>query len=220
MPHAIAPDRIRSEADLDRALAALRRHAPDLAPVMDRAGRPPLRAQTGGFEGLARVVAYQQISTAAGDAIWRRCQTVFRPFTPATIAAAGEPEFRAAGLSSPKIRTLRALAEAALAGAIDLDDAEGWSGEMFRARLLAVKGIGPWTADIFALFAHGHLDVWPAGDLALQVAAAHALGLDARPTPKAMEALAEPWRPYRGVAARVLFAYYRTLDKGRDGAPL
>jgi DNA-3-methyladenine glycosylase II len=123
------------------------------------------------------------------------------------------------GLSSPKIRALKKIARADDDGKLALATLADIAAEDAHAALTAVHGIGPWTADIYLLSCLGHADAWPAGDLALQEAARLAFGLPARPTAKEMLPLAEPWRPLRAVAARVLWTYYRSV-KGRDGAPV
>jgi DNA-3-methyladenine glycosylase II len=123
------------------------------------------------------------------------------------------------GLSSPKIRALKAIARAVQQGELPLASIGELGADEAHAALTAIHGIGPWTADIYLLSCLGHADAWPAGDLALQEAARMAFALPLRPTPKEMQALAEPWRPWRSVAARVLWTYYRAA-KGRDGAPI
>jgi DNA-3-methyladenine glycosylase II len=122
-------------------------------------------------------------------------------------------------LSAPKIRTLRAIAEAIASGALPLGTLSDLAADEAHAVMTAVKGIGPWTADIYLLFCLGHPDAFPAGDLALQEAARLAYGLDGRPKEQDFVALAERWRPWRGVAAKVLWAYYR-IAKAREGAPV
>jgi DNA-3-methyladenine glycosylase II len=123
------------------------------------------------------------------------------------------------GLSGPKIRALKAIARSIESGELALAMLADLAPEAAHAALTAIHGIGPWTADIYLLSCLGHADAWPAGDLALQEAARVAFGLPTRPTAKEMQALAETWRPWRAVAARVLWTYYRTV-KGREGAPL
>ncbi len=119
---------------------------------------------------------------------------------------------------APKIRALKEIARAIAGGELALAPLAELAAEEAHAALTAIHGIGPWTADIYLLSCLGHADAWPAGDLALQEAARLAFGLRARPTAKEMVALAEPWRPWRSVAARVLWTYYRAV-KGREGAP-
>ena len=124
---------------------------------------------------------------------------------------------RACGLSRPKVRTLRAVATAVLADGLDLDGAAALSDDELRAALINVSGIGPWTADIFQMFCLGRPDAFAPGDLALQVAAQHAFNLDERPGEHAMVELAEVWRPWRSVSARLLWAYYAEIKNGRAG---
>ena len=133
------------------------------------------------------------------------------------VLALTDPQLAAAGLSRPKIRTLRAIADACCNG-LDLAGLDGASEEQVHAALTEVVGIGPWTADVYIMFCLGRADGWAAGDLALQIAAQQALELEERPSAAELVEIAERWRPWRGVAARQLWAYYR-LIKGRRGAP-
>lgn len=211
--------RIDSEADLGTLLAALGQACPLMAGLHERLGPPPLRRRPAGFEALVQIVVFQQISTAAAAAIWTRTLAVFGAITPETFAAADDDAFRAAGQSRPKIRTLRAIAAATLDGSLALDGLAGLDADIAHAALCKVKGIGPWTADVYLLSCLGHADAWPAGDIALQAAAGDLLQLDARPDARAMMAIGERWRPFRAVAARLLWSHYAAL-RGRSGAPL
>ena len=210
---------IQSLDDIKAGLAVLRASDPRLDAVHRLAGDPPLRRAEQGFVGLARIVVSQQVSVASAAAIWRRTCEVFDPLTPSRILAAPDEEFRRAGLSAPKIRTLRAIARAIEDG-LDLAALGAQDAAAARLALTAIKGIGPWTADVYLMFCVGHADAFAAGDLALREAARLALDLPARPTPDELIALAEGWRPWRGVAARLLWAYYRVAKAGRDGAPI
>ena len=125
--------------------------------------------------------------------------------------------FREAGLSRPKQRTLRAAAQAVVDG-LDLDHLCILDPDDAMARMVAVSGIGPWTAEVYLLFAAGHPDIFPARDVALQTAVGHALGMETRPGEKALIAIAKSWRPWRGVASRLFWAYYRTI-RGKDAVP-
>src|SRR5271169_70775 len=200
---------IHTDADLDVGLAALRRADPRFAALMATAGRPPLRRRPDGFTGLAAIVVAQQLSTASAGAIWGRLSAAFDPLEPAAIARARATRLARLGLSSPKIRALKEIACAVLRGQLALATLADLPADTAHAALTAVHGIGPWTADIYLLSCLGHADAWPAGDLALQEAARVAFGLPARPTAKEMQALADPWRPWRAVAARILWTYYR-----------
>ncbi len=182
-------------------------------------GRPPLRRREPGFAGLAAIIVSQQVSTASASAIFGRLEARIVPLEAAQLAEATEHDLRACGLSTPKIRALRAAAAAIVEGALDLAGLAALDAEDAHKALVTVKGVGPWTADIFLLFCLGHPDAFPAGDLALQEAAKLALNLKRRPDAARLERIAERWRPLRGVAARMLWAYYRGV-KARSGMAL
>ena len=186
-------------------------------------GRPALRHGRHGFEGLAATITGQQVSTASAAAIFGRLSLAVRPLTPEVFLGAGDATLRACGLSRAKVRTLRTVAEAALNGALPVDEFGAMPPDEARRRLVALKGIGPWTADVFLLFCLGEPDAFPAGDLALQEAHRLVFGGGARPGAAALESLVERWRPWRGVGAYLLWACYRNLRGGRatpvpDGA--
>jgi DNA-3-methyladenine glycosylase II len=203
---------IRTENDLDAALAALTRADSRFGALLASSGRPSLRRRPDGFAGLASIVVSQQLSTASAGAIWARLAAAFDPFEPDAIMRARQPRLARLGLSAPKIRALKAIARAVVKGQIALAALPDAAADDAHAALTA------WTADIYLLTCLGHADAWPAGDLALQEAARLAFALPARPNVKEMIALAESWRPLRAIAARVLWTYYRA-QKGRDGAP-
>jgi DNA-3-methyladenine glycosylase II len=209
---------IHSRAEILAGVEALRRLDPRLAELYALCGEPPLRRRPGGFQELAWIVVSQQVSVASANAIWARTRAVFDPFTPERLLAAPDEDFRAGGLSGPKIRTLRAVAQA-VADGFDLEALAALDADAAHAALCAVKGIGPWTADVYLMFCLGHADAFAAGDLALQEAARLVFGLEARPKPDQFIALAEAWRPWRGVAARMLWAYYAKVKSG-PGAPV
>ena len=208
-PH--GPRLIQTEADLTEGMAHLVAVCPVWARVAPQIGPLPLRRRGDGFEAIASAIVAQQISVAAADSIWARMAAAGL-VTEGAVAAADEDALRAAGLSRPKVRYLKGIAAAGL----------DWQGLRDRpdddviAALVALPGIGLWTAEIYLKFALGRADVLAAGDLALQEAARIMYGLEARPGPAALREMAEPWRPWRAVAARGLWAYYR-LAKGREG---
>ena len=146
------------------------RHAHDLA------GAPPLRRRPAGFEGLARIIVGQQLSVASASAIWERTAAVCRPFEPRILLGLDDAQLAQAGLSRPKIRTLRAIAGACRNG-LDLARLEHAPEAEVHAALTEVTGIGPWTADIYIMFCLGRADGWAPGDLALQIAAQRAFAL-------------------------------------------
>jgi DNA-3-methyladenine glycosylase II len=210
---------LHSDADLHKALRKLIKTDPRLAPVLEKAGRPSLRRREAGFAGLCAIVTSQQLSTHSARAIWGRLAAAFDPFHYDALRRARPAKLARLGLSKPKIRTLKALSATLAKGHIDLAAIGRMEADDAHIALIALHGIGPWTADIYLLFCLGHADAWPAGDLALQEAARLAFGLSARPSAKEMAALAETWRPWRGVAAHLLWAYYAAV-KRRDGAPI
>ncbi len=198
---------LASDADIAEGLKHLRKADPRLRAVIKTAGPVPLRRSEGGFTGIARIVVSQQLSAASANAIWRKVAAAFPSFTPRSIARASDEKLRSCGLSGPKIRTLRAVAAAAIDG-LDLDALASCPAEEAHAALTAIHGIGPWTADIYLLFCLGHPDIMPAGDLALRIAVGTGLALPAPPSTAELHAIAEAWSPWRGVAACLFWAYY------------
>ena len=210
---------IASEADVRAGVKALRRKCATMRHVHDTAGDPPLRRQLSGFEGLARIVVGQQLSVASAAAIWARTVAACQPFEPAAMLHLPDALLAGAGLSKPKIRTLRAVA-AACANGLDLAALEAASDADIHAALTEVVGIGPWTADIYIMFCLGRADAWAPGDLALQIAVQRSLDLPERPGKDEMMAHAERWRPWRGVAARLLWAYYAAVKAKTTAVPV
>jgi len=187
------------------------RAEPRFGPALERAGLPPLRRREGGFPALLHTICAQQLSVAAADAVWQRlCAAGARD--PAVLMALSDDELRGCGLSRPKLRYARALAEAPL----DYDALAVLPEDEAIAALTAVKGIGVWTAEIYLMFSVGRADVFAPGDLALQESARLLFGMRKRPDEKALRRRAGRWSPWRGVAARLLWAYYRAA-KQREG---
>ena len=205
--------RLDSQADLESALAALVVQDARLAPILAAVTMPALRRRESGFAGLAAIVVAQQLSTASATAIWNRLHAAYDPLTPAAIAKARADRLGRLGLSAAKIKTLKILGRELAATRLDLDALADEPADGAHQKLIALHGIGPWTADVYLLFCLGHADAWPAGDLALQEAIRLGLELDSRPSAKAMAELAEPWRPLRGAAAHLWWAYYRVMKK-------
>lgn len=202
---------IETPDDLAEGIAHLARVCPVWARTLPELGPLPMRRRPDGFEAIASAVVGQQISIAAAAAIWQRMEDAGL-LTADAIAAASDDELRAAGLSRPKARYLKAIA---IAGP-DWQGLREMPDDQAIAALVALPGIGIWTAEIYLKFALGRADVIAAGDLALQEAARMMYDLPDRPSPAALRQLAEPWRPWRAVAARGLWAYYRHA-KGREG---
>jgi DNA-3-methyladenine glycosylase II len=211
---------IRSDADVAEGVAALCRTCDYARQMADISGPLPLRLREPGFEGLARIVVSQQVSVASAAAIWSRFAATFaadgRPLQAGIIIAASDDALRGAGLSRPKVRTMRAIAAALHSGELALDGLDRASNDEVHAALTRVSGIGPWTADIFLMLCLGRADGFPPGDLALQEAAKLVMKRDTRPSGPELLAIAERWRPWRSVAARLLWAYYKVI-KERDG---
>jgi DNA-3-methyladenine glycosylase II len=201
-------------------LAALAAVEPAFARGLATAGPPPPRLRSRGHETLLRTIVGQQVSVASADAMWNRLVAAGL-HVPETIAAASDEVLRGAGLSRQKSGYARHLSEQVASGRIDLaalpDDDEAAI-----AALTAIKGIGRWSAEIYLLFAEGRGDIWPAGDLAVQIEIGILLGLEERPSEKLTRTLAEPWRPYRGAAAVFAWHHYghRLSHRGGGKAPV
>lgn len=189
----------------------LARHDPAFARAVSVIGALPLRREADGFAALLRAIVGQQVSVASARAIWARLEGAGL-VEAETMAIATDDDLRAAGLSRQKARYGRALA----AAGIDFDALRNLPDVEVVATLVAVPGIGVWTAEIYAMFALGRADVFAPGDLALQEAARHLFDLPARPGEKALRVMAEAWSPWRSVAARIIWAWYHVL-KDREG---
>ncbi len=202
---------ITSEDCVAEGAAWLAAAEPRFAEALRETGPLPLRRREAGFAALLSAIVSQQVSVASANAIWARLEGAGLTGR-AAMAAASDDDLRAAGLSRQKARYGRALAQSAVDfGALAaLPDAE------VVRELVAVPGIGVWTAEIYAMFALGRADVFAPGDLALQEAARLLFGLPQRPGEKALRAMAEAWSPWRAVAARALWAYYHVM-KNREG---
>lgn len=201
---------ITSDACVAEGAAWLVARAPAFALVLNE-GQLPLRLKPDGFAELLSAIVSQQVSVASARAIWGRVQAAGL-VTPQAVRAASEKDLRSVGLSRPKARYARALAEAGIA----FEDLRAMPSDRVIARLTEVKGIGVWTAEIYAMFSLGRADVFAPGDLALQEAARLMFDLPARPKEAELREMARAWSPWRSVAARALWAYYR-MAKDREG---
>jgi DNA-3-methyladenine glycosylase II len=196
-------------ADLQAGVDALAAREPAFAAALLRCGYPAPRLREPGYATLLRTILGQQVSVFAADAVWRKLEAMGDPGDPATIAGASPEALRAAGFSRQKAGYARSLAELVTSGELDLgalptDDEEAI------AALVRVKGIGRWSAEIYLLFAEGRADIWPAGDLAVQIEIGRILGHAERPGEKHVRELAEGWRPHRGAAAIFAWHSYQT----------
>jgi DNA-3-methyladenine glycosylase II len=202
---------IEGPEDVSEGAAWLAARDARLAAALGRVGTLPLRRRSGGFPALLQAICGQQLSTASAAAVWNRLSEAGAT-EPDAIARLDDRALRDLGLSRPKIAYVRAL----VAADIDYPALARMDEDQAIATLTAVKGIGPWTAEIYLMFAVGRADVLAAGDLALQEAARMIYGLPDRPGERALRAMAAEWSPWRAVAARLLWAYYRA-EKKREG---
>ena len=191
------------------AMEALAPRDPDMAKAYARCGLPPVRSSEAGFAGLIRMIAGQQVSVQSARAIVARLEERTSPLTAERFRALEEADLKAIGFSRAKMRYGCILAEEIASGRLDIEGLAEMEDEAALAALTRIKGIGPWTAEIYLLFALGRPDIWPVDDLALCIAAQHLKGLDERPDRKAMLTLGDAWRPFRSTAARFLWHLYR-----------
>jgi DNA-3-methyladenine glycosylase II len=197
------------------AVRELGRRDPDLAAVVERHGPPPLWAREPGFPTLVLLVLEQQVSLASARAAFDRLVAVTGPPTPDSVLRLDDAELRTIGFSRQKAGYTRDLARALLEGSLELDELATLPDDEVRATLTTLRGIGPWTADVYLTMALRRPDAFPAADLALLVAAQQVKRLPARPTPVELEALAQAWRPHRATAARILWHSYLS-ERGRS----
>lgn len=215
--------RIKSERDIEEALGHLIKIDPKLKAALETvrsAGlEVPLRLRPGGFGGLAEIVISQLVSKASANAIHMRFLSNILPLTPRSYLEAGEEIWKKIGLSRPKQNALIAISEAIVNGQLNLENIGNLNVEDAQNHLTEIKGIGPWSAHVYLLFCEGHADIFPSGDLALREAARVIWSMDARPTDKELERRALKWSPWRGVAARLLWALYAVNKGGRTIIP-
>ncbi|WP_417583704.1 DNA-3-methyladenine glycosylase family protein [Pelagibacterium sp.] len=204
------PARLDSAASLAVHLKGLGQRDQRLAAAIERAGDITLRTSPSGFEGMARIVCGQQLSVASARAIWGRVQSL-GAITPDAYLGYNEETLRKTGLSRGKFETIRGLAIAITEQGLDFSSIDQLAPDVAIETLTKLKGIGPWTAEIYLLFCAGHPDIFPAGDLALQKAVEHAFDLPARPLPKELIPLAAQWSPHRGAAALMFWRYFSAM---------
>jgi DNA-3-methyladenine glycosylase II len=207
---------LHTEDDLSSGLAQLIVIDPRLALVAEKTGVPKLRRREGGYPGLCAIVCGQQLSVASAAAIRDRLFKALDPFHHEAVRKARPDKLKRLGLSNNKIKAIKEIGKAVAANHIDLEAVGNMDADVAHEALVALHGVGPWTADIYLLFCLGHADAFPAGDLAVQEAARIALNLRKRPDAKALTKIAEAWRPWRGVAAHLMWAYYHVVKK-REG---
>ena len=194
-----------------KSIKALVTICPNIARAYKLVGTPPVRDRDGGFEALLRIIIGQQISVQAGAAIWKRVEVGLIDCNPENVKKEGEEALRSYGLSRPKAHSVCLLAESILNGTLDLKALETCDNDVVRSQLMAMKGVGRWTAEIYLMFALNRSDVWPSDDLALAEAVKRLLKLKSRPTSNELDVIAERWRPERTAAAVFLWHCYKKL---------
>ena len=207
------------QAELNRGVLALAETDADLREVITRHGPPPLWDREPGFSTMLQIILEQQVSLASARATYERLLGVVSPLTPSALLALDDAALKRAGFSRQKAAYARALAGTLVDGTFDLGGLESKGDDEVRVELTRLRGIGAWSADIYLLMALRRADVWPRSDLALATAAAEVKKLDSRPSPDELETLATIWRPWRAVAARILWHHYlstRKRDLSRD----
>jgi len=197
------------------AVKALTETDPHLRRVVNRYGSPPLWGREPGFPSLLKIILEQQVSLASAQATYDKLLARVNPLTPEGLLSLSDEELKVAGFSRQKTRYVRILAEAIISGSLDLDGLNHLDDEEVTSTLTFLTGIGPWTAGIYLLMIMGRPDVWPRGDLALLSAMRDVKELDHVPSNDEAEVIAEGWRPWRAVAARILWHYY-LCERGRS----
>ena len=212
-PHALSEESfahgLRRLSECDAALAA----------VLHRIGDPPFWSRPPGFATLLHIILEQQVSLASALAAFQRVSALAAPLTPARFLALADEGLRTAGFSRQKAAYGRGLAHALIAGELDLEALHELDDGAARASLLRIKGIGPWSAEIYLLMALRRPDAWPLGDLALGAAVQDVTGLDHRPDSRELEQIGDRWRPWRAVAARLLWHHYLSKGQTVSGKP-
>jgi DNA-3-methyladenine glycosylase II len=197
-----------TETTLAQGLQYLCQRDPDLAQILEELGPPPMWAREPGFPTLVHIILEQQVSLASAQAAFDRLLAAVSPLTPLRFLELDQTTLKAIGFSRQKTAYGRHLARAILEGQLDLDALGAMDEARVRSELTKIKGIGPWSADIYLLMALRRPDVWPSGDLALAVAVQWVKDLAHRPSPDELDAIGAAWRPWRAVAARLLWHYY------------
>jgi DNA-3-methyladenine glycosylase II len=201
---------VRTSDSIRAAVDALASREPAFARVVESHGHPEPRRSDPGATTLLRTIVGQQVSVAAARSMWSKLEAAFgSPPDLTLLLAASDEELRAAGMSRQKAGYIRSLAELVISDELDLDNLPEDNDEAI-ALLTKIKGIGRWSAEIYLLFAEGRPDVWPAGDLAVQIEIGRLLGFPEKPTEKQLREMAEPWRPYRGAAAVLAWHSYNS----------
>ena len=207
---------IATQSDLDTGLEALLKLDPSLPAIAKIAGPLPLRLRKPGFGALANIIIGQVVSRASAEAIYARFEKYVSPLEPKIYLELTNAAKQQIGLTRTKQQTIETLATAIVNNTLDLNALSTHSPKEAIDQLTQIRGIGQWTAEVYLLFCLGHPDIFPAGDLALQEAVRHALNLDKRPSEKELRTIVAHWEPWRGIAARLFWGYYREIKGGRE----
>lgn len=202
-----------SGASFRRGISCLAKTDRDLARVVSRFGNPPLKTREPGFPTLVLIILEQQVSLASARATFDRLQEAAGSLSPRKLLSFDDRQLKTIGFSRQKTLYCRELASAIIRGTLDLEELREMEDSAARSKLVEIKGIGKWTADIYLMTAMMRPDIWPSGDLALAAAAQEVKGLSSRPDPEELEEIARPWRPWRTVAARILWHHYLSREK-------
>ena len=213
-------DSIKTEKDIVEGLKKLGQLDETLLPVINQTPFVPLRREQSGFPGLVRIIIGQHVSTASASAIHGRFVEAIHPVTPKRYLETPEETLIQIGLTRAKQATINTLAEAILNATLDLEQINLLNESDAIKKLTALKGIGPWTAEVYLLFCAGHPDIFAAGDLALREAVRHAYNMKERPSEKELREIATKWSPFRGIATRLFWSYYEHVKGNGKGQPL
>jgi DNA-3-methyladenine glycosylase II len=208
-----------TETEFARGVSELARRDEDLRAIVRKLGRPPLWVREPGLQTLVYIILEQQVSLASARAAFERLQAATKPLTPRRFLRLSDDELKRIGFSRQKTLYARLLAESLSKRYLDLRDLQELHDDAARKMLVALKGIGQWTADIYLLSALRRPDIWPVGDLALATAVQEVKGLRKRPGPEHLEKLSQPWRPYRAVAARLFWHHYLS-KRGKNSSTI
>ncbi|QLE59197.1 DNA-3-methyladenine glycosylase [Nostoc sp. TCL26-01] len=210
------PSHAQTPLNLDDAFIALANLDSDLARILETFGTPPLWKREPGFPTLIQIILEQQVSLASAKAVFNRLSEIVVPLVPENFLTFNDTQLKTIGFSRQKSLYCRGLAEAIVNGDLDLNQLLTMEEPAIRTQLKRLKGIGDWTVDIYLLMALQHPDAFPKGDLGLAIATQQIKGLATRPTPKELEAIAQNWQPWRGVATRILWHYYLATSRTRN----
>ncbi len=208
---------VKDKRALELTVRELAKSCPVMAVAYGAVGAPEWRKRAGGYAGVARIITFQQVSTTAAAAIWGRVEARLGRITHTAVLETSEADLRACGLSRPKVAHLKSVANAVEDGALDFRRISRKPDDAAREELVAINGIGPWTADVYLMFCLGRTDVFPHADIGLSEAYRMITGETQRHPPKDFLHIGERWRPYRGVAAHMLWAYINAERNRQKG---